>query len=133
MNLSNYFHPEGRIMMGIFACGTIIFLLFGKLYFAIGLVLTVWCFYFFRNPDRVTPTRPGLIVSPADGKVVAIEAVRPDKDLGLGDDERLRVSIFLNVFDVHVNRLPADGIVRACRYRPGKFFNASLDKASKDN
>lgn len=77
--------------------------------------------------------RPGLIVSPADGKVVAIRELVPESDLGLGGETRVRISVFLNVFNVHVNRMPADGIVKACNYRPGKFVNASLDKASVDN
>ena len=91
-------------------------------------------FYFFRDPERVTPTRSGLIVSPGDGKIVAIQEVEPDEDLGLGDKTpRIRISIFLNIFDVHVNRIPADGQVVARHYRKGKFFNAALDKASVDN
>jgi phosphatidylserine decarboxylase len=99
----------------------------------LALIVTCWVAYFFRDPRRVTPTRAGLIVSPADGLVVAIRDVVPDADLGLGGDTFTRISIFLNVFDVHVNRIPTDGIVRARNYRPGKYFNASLDKASVDN
>jgi phosphatidylserine decarboxylase len=99
----------------------------------LGLVLTAWVAYFFRDPDRVTPTRLGLIVSPADGEVSLIANVPPPPELGMGAEPRPRVSIFLNIFDVHVNRVPADGTVAALDYRPGKFVNAALDKASEDN
>lgn len=99
----------------------------------IGLIATGWCAYFFRDPDRVTPTRKGLVVSPADGRVQMITAAVPPPELGLGDAMRTRVSIFLNVFDVHVNRIPADGTIEEVDYREGTFVNASLDKASEDN
>ena len=128
-----YFHPAGWPFMAAFAGVTVLFSFIGVKMFFIGAVLTAWCFYFFRDPARVTPTRPGLIVSPADGKVVLIQTVVPDAEFGLGDTPRTRVSVFLNVFDVHVNRIPATGTVIARRYRPGKFVNASLDKASTDN
>ena len=100
---------------------------------ALGAILLAWCVYFFRDPVRVTPSRDGLIVSPADGRVVAVAEVSPDVDLGLGPERRMRVSIFLNVFDVHVNRVPVAGSVVHRHYRPGKFVNAALDKASVDN
>lgn len=99
----------------------------------LGLGLTVWCYYFFRDPDRVTPTRPGLFVSPADGVVSLIERAAPPPELGLGAEERTRVSVFMNVFNCHVNRAPIAGTVTKIAYRPGKFLNASLDKASEDN
>ena len=99
----------------------------------IGFILTAWCIYFFRMPKRVTPTREGLIVSPADGMVSLITDVVPPKDYGLGDDKVTRVSIFLNVFDVHVQRTPIAGSIEKIIYHPGKFLNASLDKASEDN
>ncbi|MFM2045685.1 MAG: hypothetical protein RLY86_4261 [Pseudomonadota bacterium] len=99
----------------------------------IGLVLTAWCVYFFRDPDRVTPARPGLVVSPADGTVIMITRASPPPELGMGDVKLTRVSVFLNVFDVHVNRAPVDGTIRDAEYHPGKFLNASLDKASDDN
>ena len=133
MNLIDYFHPAGRPFIVLFAAVTAVLGLVSGPLFVIGLVLTAWCLYFFRDPKRVTPTRPGLIISPADGKIVMIKEAVPEAGLGLGDAPRIRISIFLNVFDVHVNRMPADGIVTACRYRAGKFFNASLDKASEDN
>lgn len=132
--LSFAFHPAGYafiIGFGIFALilGTV----FGWFWFLIGAILTAWCAYFFRDPRRVTPSRDGLIVSPADGLVIAVHEVVPDSDLGLGDEHMTRISIFLNVFDVHVNRIPTDGIIKSRNYRPGKFVNASLDKASRDN
>ncbi|MBM3525453.1 MAG: phosphatidylserine decarboxylase [Alphaproteobacteria bacterium] len=96
-------------------------------------LVTAWMVYFFRDPDRVTPTRPALVVSPADGRIQLIVEAPPPPELGLGSDPRPRISVFLNVFDVHVNRLPVDGSVSAAHYRPGKFLNASLDKASEDN
>jgi phosphatidylserine decarboxylase len=99
----------------------------------LGAALTGWVAYFFRDPDRVTPVRAGLIVSPADGIVQPILRAPPPAELGMGTEPRTRISIFLNVFDVHVNRVPADGEVVAASYRPGKFVNAALDKASEDN
>lgn len=99
----------------------------------LGLVLTAWCTYFFRDPDRVTPTRPGLVVSPADGRVQMIVPAVPPPELGMGDKPLTRVSIFLNVFNVHINRVPAQGTIVAAEYHPGAFFNASLDKASEEN
>jgi phosphatidylserine decarboxylase len=96
-------------------------------------VVTAWVAYFFRDPDRVTPTRPGLVISPADGRVQMITRAAPPAELGMGDALLTRVSIFLNIFDVHVNRLPVDGKISALNYRPGKFLNAALDKASEDN
>jgi phosphatidylserine decarboxylase len=128
-----YFHPAGWPFMAIFALVTLVFFFIGVKLFFIGLVLTAWCFYFFRDPTRVTPVRPGLIVSPADGKVVLIQDVVPDAEFGLGSEPRTRISVFLNVFDVHVNRVPATGQIVSRTYRPGTFVNASLDKASTDN
>lgn len=128
-----FFHPAGWPFMALASLVTVLLFFAGPTPFFIGLILTAWCFYFFRNPARVTPVRPGLVVSPADGHVIAIQEVVPDPELGLGETPRTRISIFLNVFDVHVNRIPADGKISLRRYRPGKFFNASLDKASADN
>ncbi|MDD4616330.1 MAG: phosphatidylserine decarboxylase [Alphaproteobacteria bacterium] len=128
-----YFHRAGWPFMAITAC--VAFLLFfvgGFVSFA-AFVLAAWCFYFFRNPDRTTPARKGLVVSPADGRVVAVKDVIPETELGLGSAPRTRISIFLSIFNVHINRIPADGEIVLRRYRPGKFFNASLDKASVDN
>ncbi len=99
----------------------------------IGTILTAWCAYFFRDPARMTPIDPGLVVSPADGMISAVAPAPPPAELGMGAAPRLCISVFMNVFDVHVNRMPVDGTVTALAYRPGKFFNASLDKASTDN
>lgn len=99
----------------------------------IGVILTLWCAYFFRDPDRVTTTRGGLIVSPADGTVQLIDHAVPPIELEMGDKERSRVCVFMNVFNVHVNRVPIDGEITKISYRPGSFFNASLDKASEFN
>lgn len=99
----------------------------------IGVVLTLWCVYFFRDPDRVTPTRPGLVIAPADGRVCLVDEAVPPAELEMGDEARPRVCIFMNVFNVHVNRAPMDGSISKIAYRPGKFFNAELDKASEHN
>ena len=99
----------------------------------IGLVLTLWCVYFFRNPDRVTPERKGLIISPADGIVQMIAEVSPPEELDMGSEPVVRVSVFMNVFDCHVNRIPCDGRIGKLVYVPGHFLNASLDKASEEN
>ena len=99
----------------------------------IGLVLTLWCVYFFRNPDRVTPEREGLIISPADGIVQMIAEMSPPEELDMGSEPVVRVSVFMNVFDCHVNRIPCDGHIGKLVYVPGQFLNASLDKASEEN
>jgi phosphatidylserine decarboxylase len=96
-------------------------------------IATAYVAYFFRDPDRVTPLREGLVVAPADGKIMLIERLRPPPELGLGDAERLRISIFLSVFDVHINRAPVPGRIVRAIYVPGLFLNAALDKASEDN
>lgn len=127
------FHEAGYPFMGLAVLIAAALGMLGWPFFFVGVILTVWCFYFFRDPPRVTPVAPGLIVSPADGKLVAIQDVEPDEDLGLGKSSRTRISIFLNIFDVHVNRMPADGTVTARHYRKGAFVNAALDKASTEN
>ena len=99
----------------------------------IGFLLTAWCAYFFRDPDRMTPIDEDLVISPADGRVSAIANVTPPEELGLGTEPMLRVSVFMNVFDCHVNRAPMSGTIRRIAYRAGKFVNAELDKASHDN
>lgn len=99
----------------------------------VGVILTIWCTYFFRDPDRFTPTRDDLIISPADGVVQMIQEAIPPSELEMGDQPLMRIAIFMNVFDVHVNRVPISGIISKLSYRPGKFFNASLDKASVFN
>ncbi|MCR9214695.1 MAG: phosphatidylserine decarboxylase [Proteobacteria bacterium] len=127
-------NPEGHRFIAIFAAITLALFLFTWPFLGwIGVVLTLWCVYFFRDPDRHVPTRDGLIVSPADGVVQLIERAVPPEELGMGTDAMLRVSVFLNVFNVHVNRVPLGGTVVRQVYRPGKFLNAALDKASEDN
>jgi len=126
-------HRAGWPFIGLFATATISLAYVGWPLGMAGAVLTAWCVYFFRDPTRVTPLREGLIVSPADGKVQAIDEAAPPAELEMGTGARPRVCIFMNVFDVHVNRVPSDGTVSRMSYRPGKFFNASLDKASEFN
>jgi phosphatidylserine decarboxylase len=99
----------------------------------VGWVLTLWCIYFFRNPDRVTPEREGLLISPADGIVQMIAEVTPPKELDMGTEPVVRISVFMNVFDCHVNRIPCDGRIGRLVYVPGQFLNASFDKASEEN
>jgi len=99
----------------------------------IGVLVTIWCIYFFRDPPRRLPAVEGALVAPADGKVLPIRRVTPPPEMGLGKEACLRVSIFMNVFNVHVNRIPVSGKVVELHYRKGKFFNASLDKASEGN
>lgn len=123
-------HPEGWRFVAIFAVITaLLFALWTPLGW-IGVVLTLWCAYFFRNPERVTPARPGLIISPADGIVQTIGPVVPPPELEMGKEPLTRVSVFMNVFNVHINRIPISGRILRRIYSPGKFFNASLDKAS---
>jgi phosphatidylserine decarboxylase len=126
-------HREGWRFIAIFF---IVALLLGWLWTPLlipGLLLTAWCTYFFRDPDRITPTRKDLIISPADGVVQMIEAAVPPAELEMDSRPLTRVSVFMNVFNVHVNRVPLDGTITRLSYRPGKFLNASLDKASVDN
>ena len=126
-------HREGwPFVLGFAAVAAVMFVLSQPLGW-IGAVATAWCAYFFRNPDRVTPARAGLVVSPADGVVQRIDSVPPPPELGMDPAPRPRIGIFMNVFDVHVNRAPVDGTVKAVVYHPGRFINASLDKASEHN
>jgi len=126
-------HPAGWSFITTFAIVSLILSMFWSGFALIGLVATAWCIYFFRDPHRVTPMREGLIVSPGDGVVQKIVKCVPPEELQLTGEERYRISIFLNVFDVHVNRIPIEGSISALSYRAGKFFNASLDKASDEN
>ena len=124
---------EGWPFIGIFGLiSLILYFVYAPLGW-IGLVLTLWCVYFFRNPDRVTPEREGLIISPADGIVQMIAEVSPPEELDMGSEPVVRVSVFMNVFDCHVNRIPCDGRIGKLVYVPGHFLNASLDKASEEN
>lgn len=126
-------HREGWPFIGLFVAATVaLFVVFAPIGWA-GVVLSVWCVWFFRDPDRDTPQRAGLVISPADGRVLPIVRAAPPAELGMGDAPRIRISIFMNVFNVHVNRAPCDGTVVALAYRPGKFVNASFDKASEHN
>ncbi len=127
-------HPAGRPFIGIGAAAAALGLVWlGGWLFWPGLLFALFCLYFFRDPERVPPARPGAVVAPADGKVVSVAPAVPPAELGLGEAARWRVAIFLSVVDVHVNRIPADGTVRRIAYRHGAFLNASLDKASEEN
>lgn len=126
-------HREGIKFVLLFALITIgLFFISDWLGWA-GVGLTIWCYYFFRDPQRTTPTREGLLVSPADGIISLIEKAVPPEELGMSPDALTRVSVFMNVFNCHVNRAPIAGDVVSIAYRAGKYFNASLDKASSDN
>jgi phosphatidylserine decarboxylase len=126
-------HREGWPFIAGFAVVTVLLgWLWGPLFY-LGLVLTAWCAYFFRDPKRVTPVDDDLVISAADGKVSAIGPVAPPEELGLGTAPMMRISVFMNVFSVHINRAPVRGKVTAIAYRPGKFLNADLDKASSEN
>lgn len=127
-------HKAGYpFIFGFFAVSLLAYLLWCPLGW-VGFVLTLWCIYFFRDPERVVPERAGLIVSPGDGMVQKIvENADVPAELELGDGTFKRISIFLNVFDVHVNRMPTAGTVQSMHYIPGLFLNANLDKASEDN
>lgn len=136
MNLTNLItiiHPEGWRFIGIFGVITFLLSLISSFLGWIGFILTGWCFYFFRNPKRMTPEREGLVISPADGRVCLIKELVPPAELEMPSIPHMRISIFLNVFDVHVNRVPIGGKVKKIIYHPGRFFNASLDKASEFN
>ncbi len=126
-------HNEGWRFVGIFAAVTALLAIIWEPLGWFGLVLTVWCYYFFRDPDRVTPEIDNVVVSPADGIVQMIAKVKAPEELGMGNQEFTRVSVFMSVFNVHVNRAPAEGKITKSVYVPGKFLNATLDKASKDN
>lgn len=126
-------HKEGRKFVAIFAAVSVLLGLIWDPLFWIGAGLTVWCYYFFRDPVRVIPQQEGLVISPADGVVSLIEQVTPPADMGLGDAPLTRVSVFMNVFNCHVNRAPVAGKVTEVVYHHGKFLNASLDKASVHN
>ncbi len=126
-------HPAGWPFIALFLVVTLAAGLVWPPAAVPGAALTLWCVYFFRDPSRVTPTRAGLVVGPADGVVQAVTSALPPAELGMGDEPLPRISIFMNVFNVHVNRIPVDGTVVDLAYRPGKFVNASFDKASEDN
>lgn len=126
-------HREGIKFVLIFALITVGFFFISDWLGWAGVGLTIWCYYFFRDPQRTTPTRDGLLVSPADGIISLIEKAVPPEELGMSPEALTRVSVFMNVFNCHVNRAPIAGDVVSIAYRAGKYFNASLDKASSDN
>ncbi|MGA7431982.1 MAG: phosphatidylserine decarboxylase, partial [Xanthobacteraceae bacterium] len=125
--------PEGYPFVGGFAFASIVLLWLWPPLGWLGTLLTVWCAYFFRDPPRVTPVRDGIVVSPADGRVSQVVNAVPPKELELGERPLPRVSIFMSVFDCHINRSPVTGRIERIVYRPGKFLSADLDKASEDN
>jgi phosphatidylserine decarboxylase len=126
-------HRDGHKFVAIGLVVTLVLFLIWSPLGWIAALVTAWIIYFFRDPDRVTPLRDGLVIAPADGKVSLIETVRPPAELGLGDEERVRISIFLSVFDVHIQRAPVAGRIVRSLYVPGAFLNAELDKASEEN
>ena len=126
-------HNEGYKFIVIFILGTIILYFISSFLGFIGLVLTIWCYYFFRDPDRISIGDENYLTSPADGLVLQVLETDGPKELGLENKKFKKVSIFMNVFDCHVNRSPCSGKISEILYKPGKFFNASLDKASEDN
>src|SRR3954467_3447147 len=127
-------HPAGRpFIYGGLAVAVLGGWLLGGWLFWLGLLFTLFCLYFFRDPTRVQPERENLVLAPADGRVVSVQPAVPPEELGLGPAPRWRVAIFLSLVDVHGNRVPADGTVTRIAYRHGKYLNASLDKASVDN
>ncbi|MDC0851408.1 phosphatidylserine decarboxylase [Candidatus Pelagibacter sp.] len=126
-------HTEGYKFLVIAGFVTIILLSFSGFLGVIGLLLTVWVYYFFRDPERVIIGDDNYLVSPADGEVIKVEEADGPKEVGLENKKLKKISIFMNVFDCHVNRVPCSGTVEEILYKPGKFLNASFDKASEDN
>lgn len=126
-------HPEGYKFVAIFAAIALVLFWIWEPFGWLGIGATIWCYYFFRDPKRSVPLGDGLILSPADGVISLIEPAVPPAELGMGPEALTRVSVFMNVFNCHVNRAPIAGTAGAIAYRPGKFLNASLDKASADN
>ena len=126
-------HAEGYKFLVIAGIITIIFYIFSDFLGLVGFVLTIWVYYFFRDPERVIINDDNFLVSPADGEVIKVEEVNGPKELGLENKNFKKISIFMNVFDCHVNRIPCSGKIEEILYKPGKFLNASLDKASEDN
>ena len=126
-------HTEGYKFIVIAVFITIIFLIINNFLGLTGILLTIWVYYFFRDPERIIIGDDSYLVSPADGEVIKVEEVDGPKELGLENKKFKKISIFMNVFDCHVNRAPCSGTVEDILYKPGKFLNASLDKASEDN
>ena len=126
-------HAEGYKFLVIAGLITIVFYAFSNFLGLVGLVLTIWVYYFFRDPERIIINDDNYLVSPADGEVIKVEKVNGPKELGLENKSFNKISIFMNVFDCHVNRTPCSGKIEEILYKPGKFLNASLDKASDEN
>ncbi len=126
-------HREGYPFIAGFAAVTVLLGFFSTSLFWVGVILTAWCAYFYRDPERVTPVDDRLVISPADGVVSAVGPAVPPRELGLGNAEMTRISVFMNVFSVHVNRAPVRGKIVRIEHRPGRFLNAELDKASQEN
>ena len=126
-------HKEGYPFIGAFFVGSFVLGWIAEPLFWVGIVLTLWCAYFFRDPQRATPQDDDLVISPADGRVSAVQLMVPPAELGLGDEPRLRMSVFMNVFNCHVNRAPVRGSIVSVEHKAGLFLNAELDKASTDN
>jgi phosphatidylserine decarboxylase len=126
-------HPQGYPFIGGFALASLILFWIWTPLGWLGTLATAWCAYFFRDPPRVTPLREGLVIAPADGRVSQVANAVPPPELGLGERPLARISIFMSVFDCHVNRSPVSGRIERVVYRAGKFLNADLDKASEDN
>ncbi|MCQ2004750.1 phosphatidylserine decarboxylase [Rhizobium sp. NRK18] len=126
-------HKEGYPFVAAFFVASLVLGWLFKPLFWIGLILTLWCAYFFRDPERMTPQDDDLVISPADGRVSSIQKMVPPAELGLGSDEMLRISVFMNVFNCHVNRMPMRGRITHITYTEGSFLNAELDKASQEN
>ncbi|WP_406604414.1 phosphatidylserine decarboxylase [Bartonella gliris] len=126
-------HKEGYpFIIAFFVISLILGWIWSPLFWC-GLVLTVWCIYFFRDPDRVIPLNSNWVVSPADGRISFVGPCIPPEELGLGNEEMIRISIFMDIFSCHINRIPISGTVETIVYRPGRFANADLDKASQFN
>jgi phosphatidylserine decarboxylase len=126
-------HRDGMKFVAAGALATLLLFMLVPVLGWLAALITLYIAYFFRDPDRVTPLRDGLVIAPADGKISAIETVVPPSELGLGSEQRLRISIFLSVLDVHINRSPVAGRIVRSNYIPGAFLNAALDKASEEN
>mgnify|MGYP001328083815 FL=1 len=126
-------HSEGYRFLVIFGLATLVLYFISSFLGFVGLLLTIWCYYFFRDPERQTINSDDYLVSPADGEIIKVEEVNGPKELGLEEKKFTKISIFMNVFDCHVNRTPCSGTISEITYKPGKFINASLDKASEDN
>ena len=126
-------HNEGYRFIVIFIAITIILYFIDGFLGFVGFILTIWCYYFFRDPDRISIEDENYLISPADGEVLQVLETNGPKELGLENNKFQKISIFMNVFDCHVNRTPCSGTVSEILYKPGKFFNASLDKSSEEN